>query len=163
MTRKSLLIMMALFLVVGLAPVLSIDKAMAQVKPGPEICDDGIDNDLDGLADGKDPDCQKKGLICHNIGGPRDLGANCDMTGNCSFTTDAGTILVTPNHFLGIIIGFNQDSAGALAAHIAHGDGFIISTFDPPLHLASDGQNHQAANVECLAERVVPQPDEPGN
>ena len=63
MTRKSLLIMMALFLVVGLAPVLSIDKAMAQVKPGPEICDDGIDNDLDGLVDGKDPDCQKKGLI----------------------------------------------------------------------------------------------------
>ena len=161
MARKSVLIMMALLLV-GLAPVLFIDKAMAQTKV--EICNDKIDNDGDGLVDGDDPDCQTvKGLICHNIGGPRDLGANCDMTGNCSFTTDNVTLLVTPNHFLGIIIGFNQDSQGALAAHIAHGDGFIITTFDPPLHLASTGQNHQAANVECLAERIVPQPGEPGN
>ena len=102
-------------------------------------------------------------VICHNIGGPRDLGANCDMTGTCEFTTDTGTITVTPPNFLGIIISFNQDSEGALNAHINHGDGFIITTFDPPLHLASDGQNHQAANVECLAARIVQQPDEPGN
>jgi hypothetical protein len=153
---------MALFLVFGLSLAVSVDQAMAQKT---EICDNKIDDDDDGLVDGDDPDCQPtKGVICHNIGGPRDLGANCDMTGNCSFTTLEGiTIDVTPNHFLGIIIGFNQDSAGALAAHIAHGDGFIISTFDPPLHLASTGQNHQASNVECLAERIVPQPDEPGN
>jgi len=160
MTRKSVLIMMALLLI-GFAPVLFIDKAMAQQKV--EICDNGIDDDGDGLVDGADPECQKTGVICHNIGGPRDLGANCDMTGNCSFTTDAGTITVTPNHFLGIIIGFNQDSPGALAAHIAHGDGFIITTFDPPLHLASTGQIHKASNVECLALRIVPQPNEPGN
>jgi hypothetical protein len=165
MTRKSLLIMMALLLVVGLSLMVSVDKAMAQVKV--EICDNKVDDDGDGLVDLDDPDCQEpppKGVICHNIGGPRDLGANCDMTGNCSFTTLEGiTIEVTPNHFLGIIISFNQDSAGALAAHIAHGDGFVISTFDPPLHLASTGQIHQASNVECLAERIVPQPDEPGN
>ena len=163
MTRKSLLIMTALFLIVGLSFVFSVDKAMAQ---GKEICDNKVDDDGDGLVDGADPDCAPpppKGVICHNIGGPRDLGANCDMTGNCSFTTDLGTITVTPPHFLGIIIGFNQDSQGALAAHIAHGDGFIIQTFDPPLHLASTGQNHQASNVECLAARIVPQPDEPGN
>ena len=100
--------------------------------------------------------------ICHNIGGPRDLGANCDMTGNCSVLLDDGsTITVTPNHFLGIII-----SAGpkALAAHLKHGDGFVEATFDPPLHLASTGQIHAASNVECLAERATTtQPDEPGN
>lgn len=28
------------------------------VNPPPEICTDGIDNDLDGLVDGADPDCQ---------------------------------------------------------------------------------------------------------
>lgn len=28
-----------------------------QPPPSPEICDDGIDNDLDGLVDAADPDC----------------------------------------------------------------------------------------------------------
>ena len=102
-----------------------------------------------------------KGVICHNIGGPRDLGANCDMTGNCSYATEeGGTILVTPNHFLGIIIGASEN---ADAAHIAHGDGFAEVIFDPPLHLASVIGPHQASNVECLATRIIPQPDEPGN
>lgn len=64
--------------------------------------------------------------------------------------------------FLGIIIG-NPGSAGALAAHIAHGDGSILATFNPPLHLASQDQNHRAANVECLGQRIVPQPPEAGN
>ncbi len=103
----------------------------------------------------------EKGVICHNIGGPRDLGANCDMTGNCSYSLDGGgSILVTPNHFLGIIIGASEN---ADAAHIAHGDGFAEVIFDPPLHLASVIGPHQASNVECLATRVIPQPDEPGN
>jgi hypothetical protein len=115
---------------------------------------------------GCDPKTQN--CLCHNIGGPRDLGANCDMTGNCSFTLPPpiGTITVAPNGFLGIIIGVDQNNAGALAAHLAHGDGFpILLTFDPPLHLASSDANgpHQASNVECLAERVIPQPTEPGN
>ena len=114
-----------------------------------------------GLVGAGPPPPQK--LICHNIGGPRDLGANCDMTGTCSFVHDSGVITVTPPNFLGIIIGFNQDSDGAVAAHIAHGDGFVSVTFDPPLHLASTGQIHQASNVECLAARIVPQPTEPGN
>jgi len=43
----------------------SSDKSKAKGKnphcdepvPVPEICDDGIDNDLDGLIDGADPDC----------------------------------------------------------------------------------------------------------
>ena len=121
---------------------------------------------LAGGSDGCDKDHCKPVAICHNIGGPRDLGANCDMTGNCSYTLyDDGsnpvTYVVTPNHFLGIIIP--PTSAGAIAAHIAHGDGEVIMEFDPPLHLASDGQNHQASNVECLAERIIEQPPEPGN
>ena len=110
------------------------------------------------------PPCEKNcTTVCHNIGGPMELGANCDgATGFCSFTLDTGqTIVVPANHFLGIII-----SAGpkALAAHLKHGDGFVELEFDPALHLASTGQNHQASNVECLAERATTtQPPEPGN
>jgi hypothetical protein len=85
------------------------------------------------------------------------------MTGNCTYVFEEQEITVTPNHFLGIIVGFNQDNPRALAAHIAHGDGFIDTIFDPPLHLASEIGPHRASNVECLAERVIEQPDEPGN
>jgi hypothetical protein len=115
--------------------------------------------------DPKDPKCPPPGKsICHNIGGPRDLGANCDMTGTCTYTADTGqTLSLGPNQFLGIIIGFNQDSAGALAAHIAHGDGPIVATFDPALHLASVDGPHRDSNVECIGTRVIPQPTEPGN
>jgi hypothetical protein len=110
------------------------------------------------------PPCTKNcTTLCHNIGGPDELGANCDgATGACSFTLDTGaTIVVAANHFLGIII-----SAGpmSLAAHLKHGDGFVETEFDPPLHLASTGQIHKASNVECLAERATTtQPPEPGN
>jgi hypothetical protein len=85
------------------------------------------------------------------------------MTGTCTYRTDSVDITVVPPQFLGIIIGFNQDSGGALAAHIAHGDGPILATFDPPLHLASEIGPHRASNVECLGERIIPQPTEPGN
>jgi len=143
-TQKGLLFV-GLFLAVTLAFALSASTAMAQKVPP---CDP-----------------RKDVCICHNIGGPRDLGANCDGTGTCSYAlVEGGTDIAVPaGEFLGIIIGFNQDSAGALAAHIAHGDGPILATFDPPLHLASEGQNHKASNVECLGLRVVPQPEEPGN
>ena len=104
--------------------------------------------------------------LCHNIGGPMDLGANCDGTGTCSFVLpDGSTFHVDEDYFLGIIIPptSGEGSGGAVAAHIAHGDGYVIMEFDPPLHLASMGQNHRAANVECLARRILPQPPEPGN
>ena len=102
-----------------------------------------------------------KDMICNNIGGPRDLGANCDMTGTCSVEVEGGlTITLGPNQFLGIVIGAGDNSA---AAHIAHGDGFVDALFDPPLHLASVIGPHKASNVECLATRILPQPPEPGN
>ena len=85
------------------------------------------------------------------------------MTGACSYPTASGDVAVAPNHFLGIIINFNEDNARALGAHINHGDGQIIATFDPPLHLAPTAGPHRASNVECLGERVLEQPDEPGN
>ena len=117
--------------------------------------------------------------LCHNIGGPNGLGANTD----CPLTTPdpgcvialegGGTITVAPGFFLGIHIGqpgqppFNQPPinifVNPVAAHIAHGDGVSVFTFSPPLHLASSIGPHQASNVECLAERIVPQPTEPGN
>ena len=108
-------------------------------------------------------DPEKERCICHNIGGPRDLGANCDMTGTCTYPTTTGNVTVSPNHFLGIIIGFNQANTRALGAHIGHGDGPIEVEFDPPLHLAATAGPHRASNVECLGERVIEQPEEPGN
>lgn len=102
-------------------------------------------------------------LLCHNIGGPRDLGANCEATGNCTFILqDGSTIILTGDQFLGIVIGTTSEAA--IAAHLAHGDGFAIGPiYDPPLHLASVVGPHQASNVECFAEREFPQPPEPGN
>jgi hypothetical protein len=113
--------------------------------------------------DEKNECIQCKFEICHNIGGPRDLGANCDGTDNCTFIVDGNEIEVPKDHFLGIIIGF-KTLGPALKAHLNHGDGQILETFDPPLHLASEGQNHRAANVECFAKRLITtQPPEPGN
>ena len=104
----------------------------------------------------------ENGVLCHNIGGPRDLGANCEATGNCTYATIEGQILfLTANQFLGILVGAQGEQA--IAAHIAHGDGFVDAIFDPPLHLASVIGPHRASNVECLATRVLPQPPEPGN
>jgi hypothetical protein len=113
--------------------------------------------------DGEEPPPPPVEGFCHNIGGPDELGANCDgATGACSYTLDTGqTFVVALNHFLGIVIP--PTSEAAIAAHIAHGDGPATLLFDPPLHLASTGQTHKASNVECLGERVVPQPSEPGN
>jgi hypothetical protein len=105
--------------------------------------------------------------LCHNIGGPKDLGANCDMTGTCTYQTSANSGILTlgPNQFLGILIGIDLDSgpAGAIAAHLAHGDGLAVATFDPPLHLASVTGPHRDSNVECIGTRAIPQPPEPGN
>ncbi|MFC5578263.1 hypothetical protein ACFPOA_09610 [Lysobacter niabensis] len=101
-------------------------------------------------------------ILCHNIGGPRDLGANCEATGNCSVLLESGEVLeFADNQFLGIIIGANDN---AWVPHLAHGDGFATRVFDPALHLASVIGPHQASNVECLARReTTEQPPEPGN
>lgn len=99
--------------------------------------------------------------VCHNIGGPRDLGANCEATGNCTFILPDGSLMTfTGEEFLGILIGASDN---AMAAHLAHGDGFAFMIYDPPLHLASVVGPHKESNVECLARRAIPQPPEPGN
>lgn len=104
----------------------------------------------------------KPRILCHNIGGPFDLGANCEATGNCTFILPGGgTVTFTGNQFLGILIGASGDAA--IAAHLAHGDGYATAIYNPPLHLASVVGPHQESNVECLANRVLPQPPEPGN
>jgi hypothetical protein len=101
-------------------------------------------------------------VLCHNIGGPRDLGADCEATGNCTFILPGGGLVTfTGDQFLGILIGATSDNA--IAAHLAHGDGFASVTYNPPLHLASVVGPHQESNVECLARRAIPQPPEPGN
>jgi len=107
--------------------------------------------------------------LCHNIGGPRDLGANCDATG-CTFTTEEGQTITLPvGWFFGILIGGPQFKAplnlanNSVQAHIAHGDGIALAFYDPPLHLASDIGPHKASNVDCAAIRIVPQPPDHGN
>ena len=86
------------------------------------------------------------------------------MTGTCTYQTSSlsGELTLGPNQFLGIIIGINLDS-NAAGAHIAHGDGPIVATFNPPLHLASVTGPHRDSNVECIGTRVFAQPPEPGN
>jgi hypothetical protein len=102
-------------------------------------------------------------ILCHNIGGPRDLGANCEATGLCEFILQNGShVFFTGDQFLGIVVG--ATTPAALAAHIAHGDGYAIGPiYVPPLHLASLVGPHKESNVECFANRIVPQPTEPGN
>jgi hypothetical protein len=108
---------------------------------------------------GEPPPPPTKDALCHNIGGPQGLGANCD-----EFNASTGACLDLFNNplvYAGIVI---DPSDSAFNAHLAHGDGFALATFTPPLHLASEGLNHVAANVECIAIRAVTrQPPEPGN
>jgi hypothetical protein len=61
----------------------------AACEPTPEICDDGIDNDCDGLTDADDPDCD----VCISTGLPDD---NCDgIDDDCNGTADDAYV-VTP-------------------------------------------------------------------
>jgi hypothetical protein len=104
-----------------------------------------------------------KKYLCHNIGGPQDKGANCEATGFCTFILQDGTTLfLEGDQFLGIVIPVT--GANAIAAHLAHGDGWAVGPlYNPPLHLASVVGPHQVSNVQCFARRVIPQPPEPGN
>jgi len=97
-------------------------------------------------------------VLCHNIGGPQELGANCDNANADAFPC---VLITNPLVYAGIVIDPNDS---AFEAHLKHGDGFAITIFDPPLHLASQGAKHEASNVECLAVReLTQQPPEPGN
>ena len=109
--------------------------------------------------------------LCHNIGGPRELGANCEFRSpndtTCAVVLESGlTVFLEPNQFLGILIFSGPDhlppNTNALARHLAHGDGFANVTF-PAQHLASEVGPHAQSNVECIGTRVIPQPTEPGN
>lgn len=104
-----------------------------------------------------------KTTLCHNIGSPRDLGANCEATGRCTFILPGGVEMVfTGSQFLGTVV--KATGANAIAAHIAHGDGWIIGpVYKPPLHMASVVGPHRVSNVECIGERLIPQPGERGN
>jgi hypothetical protein len=64
----------------GMVPPFAMATATwgATCEPVPEICNDGTDNDCDGLADGDDPDCQ----VCQPTGTPEticnDVDDDCD-------------------------------------------------------------------------------------
>lgn len=101
-----------------------------------------------------------KGSLCHNIGGPQELGANCDYANSDEFPCSDFITITNPLVYAGIVIDPNDSS---FEAHLKHGDGFSIAEF-PRIHLASEGLNHQAANVGCIAVRALTeQPPEPGN
>ena len=106
--------------------------------------------------------------LCHNIGGPNALGANCDA-GNCKLSTisaigDSDLLLQfvialilsgsNPEDndlYGGIVVPFGD---AAFDAHFNHGDGFTLVEFDR-IH---DTQPHVAANVGCFALRHDPDP-----
>ena len=120
-----------------------------------------------------DPVCDPKTEVCdvcHNIGGPNALGANCDA-GNCSLddmiaTGNADLIAAfqqalaicaqaadcDPDDIYGGIPVPYADSA--YTAHYNHGDGLTLVTFDR-IHAT---QPHVAANVGCFAVRHDPDP-----
>ncbi len=170
MTKQKLLVSLGLSAVIAVGFLPSLASAQS-VK---EICDNGIDDDKDKAVDCDDSDCAAdpfckppapKGF-CHNIGGPELAGggANCDpISGVCTVTEEGTgrTASIGPDEFFGTIIG--TTSPKAILAHLGHGDGPTVEIFDPTFHLSSQGDNHKAANVECIGTRVLEQPGEPGN
>jgi len=170
MTRQKWVMIVGLFAVLGLAALVP-SSGMAQATEA--ICDDNIDNDEDKDTDCEDSDCSEDPACkepeikeaCHNIGGPdaKGGGANCDPNEDqpcCIETEEIGEVCISNTQYFGIIISNGENS---FDAHISHGDGEATTTYDPPLHLSSDGQNHLGANVECVATRVNEQDPEPGN
>ncbi len=66
------------------------DDTDASVNPGmTEVCDDGIDNDCDGLVDANDPDCGTA-LTQITLNSPQNL-ANVSSPPTFSWTPDGGT------------------------------------------------------------------------
>ena len=171
MKRVKLIMILGFLAALGFA--LHTSPAMAQTPTSETgLCTDGVDNDKDKLTDCADPDCSSDpackepppGDLCHNIGGPdaKGGGANCDpdtVDPCCIETEEIGELCISGTQYFGIVISAGDQSRDA---HIKHGDGLATSTFEA-LHLASDGQNHLGANVECVADRVNEQPPEPGN
>jgi hypothetical protein len=150
----------------GFALAFSAAPAGAQVcDPKVEVCcNPKIDNcEPPPQCDPKIESCD----ICHNIGGPNALGANCDA-GNCLSIFNTGDaelisafedalavcddIDCDPNTIYGgIVVPFGD---AAFTAHYNHGDGVTLNTFER-IHAT---QPHVAANVGCFAVRHDPDP-----
>lgn len=152
--------------VLGLALIFSAGAASAQAcDPQKEVCPPPpCEKDCEPPPPACDPAKEKCDDLCHNIGGPRALGANCDA-GNCDSILDTGNAELIEAY--GIAQGLAGDAAGdiyggivvpfssnAFDAHYNHGDGFTLVVFDR-IH---DTQPHVAANVGCFAVRHDPDP-----
>jgi hypothetical protein len=61
-------------------------------QPTPEVCDDSLDNDCDGLTDGEDEDCIGPGLECdpQSCGTMPQCSDNCNGMFNACFSTAEG-------------------------------------------------------------------------
>jgi hypothetical protein len=157
--------------VLGFALTVSAGTAMAggtTCDPQKQICPPTCNPKTQNCPPACDPKTQLCDL-CHNIGGPNALGANCDA-GNCKIadivaTGDAdliaaftqalvvcGQVGCNPNNIYGgIVVPFGD---AAFDAHFKHGDGFTLVTVDR-IHAT---QPHVAANVGCFAVRHDPDP-----
>jgi hypothetical protein len=160
MKSQKVFLFVGYLLFASMAFVLSPSTAMAgeeECDPKKEVCPTPCDP--------KEEECD----ICHNIGGPNGLGANCDA-GNCDsiFATGNPTLIAAyvaaleecdddatceDNIYGGIVIPFNDSK---FAAHDNHGDGPVLVTF-PRIHAT---QPHVSANVGCFAVRDN---EDPGN
>src|SRR5262245_5892600 len=106
------------------------------------------------------------GGICHNIGGPDGLGADCGGADECELLEDpvldaafnAALIVALENGcnpasiYAGIFV---PHSDNAFDAHIKHGDGPALVFLPNRIHAT---QPHVGANVDCFGARVNAQP-----
>jgi hypothetical protein len=69
--------------IVAVPGAVRFDVACAPIQPGTEVCDNGLDDDGDGLTDSEDPDCQRFCQYSSCLSEECSYGLVCDTVGCC--------------------------------------------------------------------------------
>ena len=126
-----------------------------------ENCNDGIDNDCNGLTDMADPDCAPQGPVCGD--GNVDPGEDCDDSG-ASATCTANCTFVVVDPFCGDGIvdpdedcddGNNVDGDGCSAVCVVERIPGCGDSFLDPGEMCDDGNNvaGDGCRGNCTVER----------